>query len=453
MLGFAIDPDHIDYNDLDILRDILEKSDNFKEFQENTLSLTARWLMFFIGDDERKVFSDPATTRQIYYSTKEELIIGSDPNIINYFLEHPKNDDPCYLEYINSKFYKINEVEWYSDKTAYKDIKKLLPNHYYDLSTRQSKRFWIDVKYLDYKKTIDRVTDLLVGSFRALDKRDYDKFLALTAGFDSRVIYAASSYSNIDCKYFLSTMNQLKTNHPDFAIAQKILAADNKDLIILDNLDNLSDDFIYYCKKNISQSQILPKTLTAQELLKNPNFPANTMLITGNASAVFKDYYKKSSAKTGKEIAKLTGIPKKYPIFDQEFDRWIPENKKLIKESQINMMDLFYWEHRLANFGIKYVANQDIAVDEFAAFNNREIFLLLMKAKHENKIDHKVIFKDIINKLDPKLMTYPINPTSGKGKVVDFVKRNVSKRTWENIKLVLKNWHSYSIKLECERFT
>lgn len=102
------------------------------------------------------------------------------------------------------------------------------------------------------------------------------------------------------------------------------------------------------------------------------------------------------------------------------------------------MMDLFYWEHRLANFGVKYVANQDIAVDEFSAFNNREMFLLLMKAKYENKIDHKVIFKDIINKLDPKLMTYPINPSSGKEKIANIVKRNVSKRTWENIKLVLK---------------
>ena len=71
-------------------------------------------------------------------------------------------------------------------------------------------------------------------------------------------------------------------------------------------------------------------------------------------------------------------------------------------------------------------------------FNNRELFLLLMKAKYENKIDHNEIFKDIINQLDPKLMNYPINPSIGKNKIANFVKKNVSKRTWENIKLVLK---------------
>lgn len=233
-------------------------------------------------------------------------------------------------------------------------------------------------------------------------------------------------------------MNILKSEHPDLVIAEKILNDDNKELIILDDLEELTDDFLYYYKENIEKTQILPKSLTAQHLLLSPNIPNNTLYITGNNSAVFKDYYRKREASSGKEISKLSGIPKKYTIFDNSFDKWIRENKYLIKKSHINMMDLFYWEHRLANFGVKYVANQDIAVDEFAAFNNRELFLLLMKAKYENKIDHNEIFKDIINQLDPKLMKYPINPSIGKNKIANFVKKNVSKRTWENIKLVLK---------------
>lgn len=295
-------------------------------------------------------------------------------------------------------------------------------------------RYWLHKLQSDHNRSIE----ILVNSFKAIDKRDYYKILALTSGFDSRVIYAASSYADIDCKYFLSTMNILKSEHPDLVIAEKILNDDNKELIILDDLEELTDDFLYYYKENIEKTQILPKSLTAQHLLLSPNIPNNTLYITGNNSAVFKDYYRKREASSGKEISKLSGIPKKYTIFDNSFDKWIRENKYLIKKSQINMMDLFYWEHRLANFGVKYVANQDIAVDEFAAFNNRELFLLLMKAKYENKIDHNEIFKDIINQLDPKLMKYPINPSIGKNKIANFVKKNVSKRTWENIKLVLK---------------
>lgn len=438
LLGFLIDPNHISYTDYDILKDMLEKSNNFEDFQKNSISLSGRWILIFLTDDEKKIFNDPATSRHIYYSTGDELMLASNSNTINYYINHPKNSDPEYQEYISSKFYNINEGEWYSDATGYENIYKLLPNHYYDLENKKSQKFWIDIDYINYNQTIDRSIEILVNSFKAIDKRDYYKILALTSGFDSRVIYAASSYADIDCKYFLSTMNILKSEHPDLVIAEKILNDDNKELIILDDLEELTDDFLYYYKENIEKTQILPKSLTAQHLLLSPNIPNNTLYITGNNSAVFKDYYRKREASSGKEISKLSGIPKKYTIFDNSFDKWIRENKYLIKKSQINMMDLFYWEHRLANFGVKYVANQDIAVDEFAAFNNRELFLLLMKAKYENKIDHNEIFKDIINQLDPKLMNYPINPSIGKNKIANFVKKNVSKRTWENIKLVLK---------------
>ena len=439
LLGFFVDPNHIDYDDYDILKDMLGKSDNFADLQQKSISLTGRWILIYISDKEKKIFNDPATSRHIYYSSGPEMILGSNSNIINYYIDHGKNKDPEYLEYISSKFYNINEVEWYSNATGFENIYKLLPNHYYDMDKNTSQRYWIEIPYIDYNHAIDRATELLVNSFKAIDMRDYYKILGLTAGFDSRVIYAASSYAGIDTKYFLSTMNILKTDHPDLVIAKEILNNYNKELVVLDKLEPLKDEFAYYYKENIEDTQILPKTLTAQHLLYSPDFPENTLYITGNNSAVFKDFYGQREASSGKEISKLTGIPKKYTIFDESFDRWINENKALVDEANINMMDLFYWEHRLANFGVKYVANQDIAVDEFAAFNNREMFVLLMKAKYENKIDHKVIFKDIINKLDPQLMTYPINPTSGNGKVAELVKRKVSKRTWENIKLVLKN--------------
>lgn len=251
LLGFLIDPNHISYTDYDILKDMLEKSNSFEDFQKNSLSLSGRWILIFLTDDEKKIFSDPATSRHIYYSTGDELMLASNSNTINYYINYPKNSDPEYQEYISSKFYNINEGEWYSDVTGYENIYKLLPNHYYDLENKKSQKFWIDIDYINYNQAIDRSIEILVNSFKAVDKRDYYKILALTSGFDSRVIYAASSYTDIDCKYFLSTMNILKSEHPDLVIAEKILNDDNKELIILDDLEELTDDFLYYYKENI----------------------------------------------------------------------------------------------------------------------------------------------------------------------------------------------------------
>jgi len=176
LLGFLIDPNHISYTDYDILKDMLEKSNSFEDFQKNSLSLSGRWILVFLTDDEKKIFNDPATSRHIYYSTEVELMLASNSNTINYYINHPKNSDPEYQEYISSKFYNINEGEWYSDVTGYENIYKLLPNHYYDLENKKSQKFWIDIDYINYNQTIDRSIEILVNSFKAIDKRDYIKY-------------------------------------------------------------------------------------------------------------------------------------------------------------------------------------------------------------------------------------------------------------------------------------
>ena len=116
------------------------------------------------------------------------------------------------------------------------------------MDQKTSQRYWLEIPYIDYQHAIYRSTELLVNSFKAIDKRDYYKILGLTSGFDSRVIYAAASYAGIDTKYFLSTMNILKADHPDLVIAKEILNDYGKDLIILGNLAPLKDEFAYYYK-------------------------------------------------------------------------------------------------------------------------------------------------------------------------------------------------------------
>lgn len=435
MLGFIIDPDNPSASDADIVDHLATYSLSAEDFRNNTLSLTGRWVLFFLTAREKIVINDPATARSIYYSDKA---LGTNSNIIDFYHKHEQRRNEDYVAYTSSKFARINEDEWYSDKTGYEGIYKLLPNHYLDLETNISHKHWIDLDYIGYDESIARAAELLKGSFLALKNRDYNYIQSLTAGFDSRVVYAATKAAQFDALFFLSTMNILNPTHPDLVIADQILKDDNKSLLIVDKLEKLDPIFEKYYKANIEKSKILPKTLTVQYFTNNPQFPGKILQITGNYSAVIKDNYKKNTAKDGPDIAKLIGIPKKFDIFDGEFDKWIGENKDLIHRSGIYMMDLFYWEHRLSNWGTNFIGNQDIAMDEFSPFNNREFYLRLMQAKKAGQTDHKKIFAQIIGILDPKLMDYPINPKSTKAKIQTFVKGRVSKRTWEYIKLALK---------------
>lgn len=435
LLGYIIDPNNYNYDNEQILNRLLEKSNDFKTLVDQSLSLSGRWILIYKEDDNLYLFNDPSSLRQVYYSKGEDILIGSNPNILNKFIKHDLRDDKEFKDYVSSNFFKVNEMEWYSDKSYYKNMRKLLPNHFLDIRKRKTKRFWISLDESSYDENIKRVGDILVDEFKAISLRDIGKIQSLTAGYDSRTIFAASIKASSNFSFFLSTMNILNKDSADIKFARSILKNYGKSLKIIDKLKELDDDFLKLYKNNIDHASILPKTLTIQHI-----FYLNKDLIhiTGNNSAVFKDYYDKSTASSGKEISKLIGIPSNLVIFDKYFDEWINSVKEIVENDGIDMMKLFYWENRLSNWGVQYQQESDIANEEFAPFNNREIFIRLIYASKEKGKSEEDIFKDIIKYLEPNLLNYPFNPESGSQKLKSFIKSKVSKRTWQKLKSLLK---------------
>lgn len=248
------------------------------------------------------------------------------------------------------------------------------------------------------------------------------------------MIFAASKAAGCDFDFFLSTMNIIDEDHTDIQIAKKILADYGKNFTLIDNLEPLDEDFIKLLQKSVAGTQILPKTLTIQHFYKKDE---EFIHVSGNNSAVFKSYYKQSIAKDGKEVANIVGLPKNLTIFNDDFDAWVKERKVFAKDKDIDLMKLFYREMRMPNWGVQYQQEADIAMEEFAPFNNREIIMRLLELSKAKP--YTEVFDDIMNGLDPKLLTYPINPRTNKEKLKDFIKSKVSKRTWERIKLIAKN--------------
>lgn len=228
-------------------------------------------------------------------------------------------------------------------------------------------------------------------------------------------------------------MNKIGKDHPDIKIAKEILTYYGTNLEIIDNLEDFTDDFIDIYKKSLFGAKILPKTLTIFHFYKKDK---DYIHISGNNSAVFKSYYKNSNPKNGAELSKLVGIPKNLTIFNDDFDRWLKVKKDFARNKNLDLMKLFYWEMRMPNWGSQYQQEADLAMEEFAPFNNREIILRSLDLS-KNK-DYKDVFDDIIYYLAPKLLAFPINPRNKKEKLMDMVKNNVSKRSWERIKVVLK---------------
>lgn len=432
LLGFIIDPYNSKNSNQEIIDRLVKDSKNFDSLLENSKSMSGRWVLVYKDSMGVKIFTDSSGLRQVHYSN-DFSILGSDPALINKYLQKSPRDDEDFKAYISSKFYKINEMEWYGPSSFYKNIYKLLPNHYIDLEGKNVKRFWQKFDKLPYNESIKRVGDILINEFKAIDKRDIKKIQSLTGGFDSRIIFGASIRAGVNFPIFISTMNKLDRNSPDIKIAQKILSYYGKDLHIIDDLEDLRDNFLNIYKKSIDNAQLLDKTLTIQYFYDRKE---DFVHISGNLSAVFKDYYEDEKIDEGKDISRLIGIPKDLKIFDKYFNAWLYETRDIVSNENIDIMKLFYWENRLPNWGVQYIQEQDIAMEEYPPFNNREIFLRLL---YLNEKEGK-IFKDLLAYLDPNLLDFPINPKKGFERFKEFIKSRLSKRSWERIKTIVKGW-------------
>lgn len=105
--------------------------------------------------------------------------------------------------------------------TAHKGVRRLLPNHSLDLSTWRAERFWPRPGDLDFERSPeDIVTDIALhlGNFVSRAASLHRVSIALTAGYDSRLILAAAR----DVRDRLSSFTM--TGHPVIRDA-KIAAA------------------------------------------------------------------------------------------------------------------------------------------------------------------------------------------------------------------------------------
>lgn len=433
LLGYITDPDSPKKDDLSIIKNLLDDSTDLKSLTQNTMSLGGRWAIVYEDGSGSFIFTDPSGLRSVYYSRKYK-ILGSNPSIINNFKAHKRRDDPDFRSYINSKFYRINEYEWYTERSFYAGIYHVLPNSYLDIRKNKVHSFWLTKKRLGYKENIKRAGEILIGQMRAINYRQGIKIQSLTAGFDSRVIFGAGLRAGVDFDFFLSTMNILDYNSPDIKIARQILNDFGKDLHIIDGFTELSNDFLKIYKKNLQSSEILPKTLTIQYFFKKNK---DYIHISGNNSAVFKNYYKSIIPKDIEEFKKTIGLPRKCHIFDDSLKDWLEKKSEMAREEKIDLMKLFYWEQKMPKWGCLYQQQADIAMEEFAPFNNRELYLNLIEATSLSG-GHEKVFIDLIGFFDPKLLSYPINPKGVRGKILEKVKDKISRRNWEYIKVLVK---------------
>ena len=421
VVGIILDPFKPYYTTEQILKSCLQVS-TIEELLEQTQKYSGRFIILAKFNGEVFLYGDAFGQRQIYYSLNEGVLVSSSLKIMESLLKVNAISN-IKKEILDSKKFKEREYSWLGAESIIDGVTKLLPNKYLNLSSRIEKRIVFNYNEMSKRNDfIEYAAQILSGTIEAITIR-YDSFLALTAGWDSRILLAASK--NYKSKITYYTFNLSFESEEDVNISQEICKK-NELIHRIYEPKELTEEFLDLYKKSNYLPRIMPKTKILQQHFYNNNPLA--VNINGNGGEIFRCYYgnKKSYNISSKILIYLAGYNLKFPFFVNEIERWIEEAKEVAKNNKIPILDLFYWEQKMGNWAATASNELDIAMEEVSPFNNRELLLTLLTLNRNSRIFPNYFgIRKLIKTLWSELLEFPFNPQiKGKNVIKAYLKKH-----------------------------
>ena len=194
LLGYLLDPFEPAATNADLVTGLLSELAAGTDLLVHTGRFGGRWILIVDDGAEVRLFHDALGLRQVYYTDVKrigELWCAAEPKIVAEVLHLQKDEDALAL--VASGQWPTREHRLPGESSAYVGIKRLLPNHYLDLSSGRSHRYWPVKRFepLDFEDCVERSSRILEGLMESASRR-FPLAISLTAGRDSRLVLASA---------------------------------------------------------------------------------------------------------------------------------------------------------------------------------------------------------------------------------------------------------------------
>ncbi|MBN1999837.1 hypothetical protein JW935_19935 [candidate division KSB1 bacterium] len=421
LLGFILDPDDPGLDNAGILEKILDRIKKADQIFQCTRSLGGRWILVIDDGSDIFIYNDCMGFRQLVYTDTafpenwcasesglpaEILGLNFDSNVVTGFLE--------------SDYYKNEKgYQWPGDSTPYKEIRHLLPNHYFDLKKRHAVRFWPN-KMKENMSLEDgaRASSVILTNLIKAASQRFRLAFAVTSGYDSRMTLAAARNELENGVFYTLVYGTLNEKSPDVKIPARMLKRLNLQHRIIFCPSRMDEDFARIYKKNVVTAHEFWGAI-AQGL--SGSFPDDRIAVKTYSEITRcylypydrPSYYypfkipQKITAETLAMLYKMKGNT----FAESSFQRWLDGFGDLEDKYNYKLLDVFYWEQRMGKWQAMSQLEWDLVQEVFNPFNCRMLteILLAVDLKHRRP-PHYTLFRKIIELLWPELLEEPIDP-------------------------------------------
>lgn len=428
LIGYILHHEYHDLSNEKLLLLLLDKGQNAEDIIMLLQDYGGRYVALIKDNNTTVAITDACATRQLYwFGCGDQLSISSSAKLILDSLGQKPEMNLDTVRLLDDKVFKATENAWYGDKWYDARINKVLANHYLNMKTNTAHR--LKYRYdgpTSYPDILDYVESVLTGLIKAAHSR-YQIIQPLTAGYDSRLLLAASKTLSSNTLYYVFENNKDLNQSSDVKIAKGLCMKVGLDLeIVLPG--RLKEDFVAKYEKKCFFPRILPKTAHIQWHYYHHG-KSNILNINGNCVGVVKCVYQ-NKARGCDDLGNLIKIAGCKRSFAAPIEAWYPEAISYSRDNNISVYDLFYWEQRMSNWGAIFPFEQDIAIEELSPFNHKNLLFALLHVEYKKrKSPQRTWYEDLILRLWPETLSLPFNPIVGLQ--VKFRVRSGLKRIWE----------------------
>jgi len=429
LLGYAIDPYQPDLTEEGILQRFVCNLWSVADVASGLEKLSGRFVLILKYRDNLWLFHDAVALRQVQYcrdkqgevwcasqaeTLAEMLGIEYDEEVLNY------RSMPAY-QTIKDEFWFMN------DRTPYREIRNLLPNHYLDLRKAKAFRYWPVagcMKTLSVDESIRLSTPILQNSIKAAVQK-FNLFMGISSGIDSRRTLAAAKEVK-DKMHFFTHMPKVGYQN-DVKIPARLLPQ----LGIAHHSigwHRMSHEFrkLYECSATWAREK---KGHIAYTFLKHAGSEAT--VLNSNISEFSQCVYWLPESRINGETLALISGHLNHPLAIIEFQKWLHGAEHACKEAKMNILDLFFLEQKQGRWVTAAFAEYDIVHETFNPYNNRYLHSLMLAVNERYRRDQQwdVLLRHI-KYMWPEVLLEPINPPDRiRDKIQQFIRRFIIHKT------------------------
>lgn len=436
LVGYLINPYEPNKKNIDCLKAIFNNVNTTNDIFEELYTYGGRFILIGSIDGEMVIVSDPCGLRQVYYTEIDgNLWFASQPNLLADIFNIPKRNEDSLNDFLSSPAYEYQQRFWVGDDCIYENIYHLMPNYSFNVKQKKAERYWVNhEKGIDLQDAVVKAAKILKGSMNAIAERG-NLIQGLTAGWDSRILLAASKDVKDEILFYISLGDDKLNRNTDLKIAAKLADELDLKLHIMSNLNDVSEEVATLIKRNVTQGRNIKKTRTIQYFYDNFQDKIN---INGNISEIARNYFGINHPKiTSDYLLKLVHY-ENIPFAEKNIKKWLENVPDYVLED-IEIPDLLYWEQKMGNWCAMQKAEQDLALEDFSPFNNRELLMTLYNVdKKYREPGNYILYKKIMEELWKDTLSQPINPLGVKGRVINAVKVLISDDMKRKIKKIIR---------------